>query len=239
MSVVVYGSANVDLVVTVDRHPAPGETVAALGAVRRQAGGKGLNQAIGSRRAGGHPTAFIGAVGADAEAELVRQTLQQAGVEAVLRRSATLATGFAIVTVDRSAENEIVVVAGANAALDGVTSAEASLLKSANVAVFQGETPQAGFRAAASIARGVGARILLNPSPVWALTDEEIALVDLLVVNETEARLVADQLGIAAGQIGVEAVWCALGSRFPAVVLTRGSRGALWGAGGGPPALMV
>ena len=93
MDVTVLGSANLDEVVRVARLPAPGETVLALGRDRLP-GGKGLNQAVAASRAGAR-TAFVSAVGHDAAADLLLDTLADAGVETASVRRSDLATGTA------------------------------------------------------------------------------------------------------------------------------------------------
>jgi ribokinase len=226
MSVVVFGSANVDLMVDVERHPHPGETVASVGPIRQQAGGKGLNQAIAARRAGGCATTFIGAVGSDDAAAILEGALRDGGVDMRLRRSAG-PSGSAIILLDPTAENEIVVVAGANADLVDVTTEEELVLRRSQVAIFQGETPTPGFVQAAAIVRNAGGLVILNPSPVWNISPSELALVDVLVVNEAEAILLA---GVAPDREGdLTHIWRSLRARVPAVVITLGGSGVLWG----------
>src|SRR5918998_5153603 len=76
--VVVVGSANVDLVVDVPRHPAGGETILG-GELRRSPGGKGANQAVAAARAGGADTTFVGALGRDESADLLLASLGRSG----------------------------------------------------------------------------------------------------------------------------------------------------------------
>src|SRR3954470_15119696 len=128
MRVVVVGSINVDLVVSVARLPLAGETVAG-GRFARHGGGKSANQAVAAARLGA-AVAFVGAVGddelgADAVAELERE-----GIDASWVARVAAPTGVALIVVDRGGENQIAVASGANAELDAahVESALAALL---------------------------------------------------------------------------------------------------------------
>ena len=110
--VVVLGSANVDVVIQVRVLPAPGETV--LGTTRAQhAGGKGLNQAVAAARAGAS-TAFVGTVGRDREGDLLLETMRTEGIGVGAVARVDEPTGTALVVVQESGENSIVVVPGAN-----------------------------------------------------------------------------------------------------------------------------
>src|SRR5690606_27840924 len=125
--VLVAGSANLDFVVRAPRVPAPAETILGRG-LQTFPGGKGANQAVACARAGGATTRMLLALGDDASAAPVEQSLRDAGVELVLRRAEGTATGTAFICVADDGENAIVVAPGANAtlraadlpALDGV-----------------------------------------------------------------------------------------------------------------------
>ena len=110
--VCVVGSANLDLVASTRRLPAPGETVLGTG-FAEHAGGKGLNQAIAAARAGA-TTAFIGAVGRDAAGDRLRDELVAASVDVEALARVDAPTGRALIVVDDDGENLIVVVPGAN-----------------------------------------------------------------------------------------------------------------------------
>src|ERR1051325_2318444 len=113
--VVVVGSINVDLVVTADRFPRPGETLIGT-SFARHPGGKGANQAVAAARMGAR-TVMIGAVGADPSGEFMRDTLAREGIETGLIRTIPEApTGTALITV-AGGKNSIIVIAGANAGL--------------------------------------------------------------------------------------------------------------------------
>ncbi|WP_432938140.1 ribokinase [Kribbella sp. CA-253562] len=204
--VVVVGSANVDLVLPVQRIPRPGETVLASG-LTRGPGGKGANQAVASARAGAS-TAFVAALGADDGGALLREALD--GVDLSLVQTVDEPTGTAIITVDADGENAITVAPSANATL-GLTPEARSALGEAKIVLSQLEIPFGTVQAAAEASR----YFILNAAPAAELSDELLGHVDLLVVNETEAEAVAG------------AKLSALLDRVPAVVVTLGAEGAV------------
>src|SRR6478735_2456394 len=117
--VIVVGSVNVDLVVTTERLPGPGETVVG-GRFARHHGGKGGNQAVAAARLGA-TTAFVGAVGDDAFGGAARAALEDEGIDVGgLLTLPAEPTGVALILVDAAGENSIAVAGGANAALDSV-----------------------------------------------------------------------------------------------------------------------
>ncbi|MBY0177238.1 ribokinase [Curtobacterium herbarum] len=224
-TVVVVGSLNVDQVVTVDRHPAPGETLVAT-SFALLPGGKGANQAVAAARRGA-PTVMVGSVGRDGAAQVATSLLADSGVDVTHVRAVDVPTGLATVTVDRTGENTIVVVPGANAS----TGAEAVLaasdtVASAAVVVLQGEVPADGIAAAATAATG---RVLLNLAPVVPVGRQVVLAADPLVVNEHEAALVLAQLvpgsAVPTDEAALVGALRSLGIR--SVVVTLGARGAL------------
>lgn len=224
--VVVIGSANVDSITQVARIPRPGETVLAT-SWKRLSGGKGANQAVASRLAGA-PTTFIGAVGMDADAQVVEDQLQAAGVIPALRRVPDSITGRASVIVEDSAENAIVVTPGANATLSAITPIEADLLDGARYILMQLETP---VELIASVARLIDPRrtvIALNAAPAVRVPSDALDRIGLLILNEEEANETLAHLGVApATPFSDEQVARALGGHVPQVVVTLGSRGCV------------
>jgi ribokinase len=209
--VVVVGSVNVDLVLSVRRIARPGETVLAS-AVSRGAGGKGANQAVAAARAGA-ATALVAALGDDHVGGLLRGALAANGVDLRLLRTVPEPTGRAVVTVDETGENAITVAPSANAEL--VLDEHAlDAIRRAGVVLIQLEIPMPAVRAAAA----AGRYVILNAAPAAALDDDLLADVDVLVVNEHEARIVS---GIDTDP------GAALLARVPAVIVTLGGSGAL------------
>ncbi|UQX87367.1 ribokinase [Jatrophihabitans telluris] len=182
---VVVGSANVDLVIAVRELPQRGDTVLATG-MTRGAGGKGANQAVAAARDGAGVT-FVGSLGRDADGDWLLGQLAEAGIDTSLVRRVGVPTGTAVVTVAEDGENAIVVVGGANQNLIDLTDTEVATIAGARVLLVQLEIPVQTVTAAIAAASD-RATVVLNAAPALPLPDELLRLVDVLVVNETEAR---------------------------------------------------
>ncbi|MBF9134847.1 ribokinase, partial [Plantactinospora sp. S1510] len=191
--VVVVGSTNLDLVVTTTTLPRPGETV--LGnALRTVPGGKGANQAVAAARAGAS-CAFIGAIGRDGFADQLRANLAESNVDVRGLRDVPGPSGVALIAVDASAENLIVVAPGANGELTSLADPDRVAVEAADVLLCQLEVPLSAVVQAARWARGAGTTVVLNAAPARPLPAELLDAVDLLVVNQVEAAVVAGQAG--------------------------------------------
>jgi ribokinase len=177
MSVTVVGSVNLDLVATVPQLPHPGETRAATG-LARLPGGKGANQALAIRRLG-LPVRLVAAVGVDPEADIALRLLQREGVDLSRLQRAGDPTGLALITVDASGENTIVVVAGANAMLR----VDAADVAGASAVLTVLEVPEHAIRAAARCATGL---FVLNAAPARPVPAEVLQRADLVVANRAE-----------------------------------------------------
>ncbi|GAB2953793.1 ribokinase [Streptomyces pseudoechinosporeus] len=218
----VVGSANADLVIGVDRRPGAGETV--LGSdLAVHPGGKGANQAVAAARLGAR-TALLARVGNDGHGRLLLDSMRDAGVDTTGVLVGGAPTGVALITVDPSGDNSIVVSPGANGRLtpEDVRAASA-LLAASQVVSAQLEIP---LETVEEVVRSLrpGTRFVLNPSPPRELPEDVLAACDPLIVNEHEARVV---LGADAGATPSE--WAeALLARGPrSVVVTLGEEGAL------------
>ncbi len=200
--VIVVGSVNVDLVVTVERLPAAGETVTG-GTFSRHHGGKGGNQAVAASRLGAR-VAFVGAVGGDAFGGEARAALEADGVDCTgLLTLAGTATGVALILVDARAENEIAVASGANAALtpDAVRAELARLEPGRGDVILVGtEIPVAAAAAALAAGREAGARTMLNPAPATGIGADVLAAADVITPNRTEVRQLAEALAARSGR---------------------------------------
>lgn len=224
-SVVVVGSANVDLVVDVPRHPGGGETILG-GDLRRSPGGKGANQAVAAARAGGADTTFVGALGRDESGELLLASLDRGGVRTDLVERTTAPTGTALITVSPDGENAIVVAPGANSHVR-IGPAQAERIAAADVVLAQLEIPL-DVVLAAGAARRPGAVLALNAAPSRDLPDAMWAALDLLIVNEHEARDLAGEAAAPTDPVdAAEYLAVTLLSRVPAVVVTLGGAGCL------------
>jgi ribokinase len=186
--VIVVGSVNVDLVVTVDRLPAPGETVIG-GRFSQHHGGKGGNQAVAAARLGAR-TWFVGATGDDAFGVAAREALLRDGVDVTeLLVLPGAATGVAFILVDAAGENAIAVASGANGALspEHVVAALGRLSPVPGDVLLVGhEIPTASARAAMAAGRSAGATTILNPAPAAGLDADTVALADIVTPNEGE-----------------------------------------------------
>lgn len=219
-TVLVAGSANLDLVVRAPRVPAPGETL--LGRdFARYPGGKGANQAVAAARAGGAPTRMLLALGSDDNAQPLEVSLRDAGVDCMIVRSAE-PTGVALICVADDGENAIIVASGANATLQA---ADLPALDGIGCLLLQLESPLDAVTAWARTARAAGVRVVLNaaPAPVDAVPEALLASVDVLVVNEGELAAIASACG-ASQNDGIAAQFATIG--VTCVVVTLGALGA-------------
>jgi ribokinase len=237
--VVVVGSLNLDLVVAVARLPRPGQTVAGPSA-QRSPGGKGANQAVAAARLGGR-VRLAGLVGDDGFGPELRSAVAAQGVDvAHVRTAQGSSTGMAFIMVEESGENMIAVAAGANGALTpealGGVDGLRGLLDGAGALLLQLEIPVTTCVAAAQVARELGVPVVLNAAPCPPEVAPELArllrLTDVLIVNETEAAMLAAGADVVAAVDAVDAA--ALRSLGPdVVVVTLGRRGAIADDGAG------
>ncbi|MFF4749894.1 ribokinase [Streptomyces sp. NPDC002514] len=222
----VVGSANADLVISVERRPGAGETV--LGSdLAVHPGGKGANQAVAAARLGAR-TALLARVGDDANGRLLLDSQRTAGVDTAGVLVGGAPTGVALITVDPSGDNSIVVSPGANGRLTPAdVRAAGGLLRASRVVSAQLEIP---LETVVEVVRNLGpdSRFVLNPSPPRPLPEEVLAACDPLIVNEHEAQVI---LGgdLADGAGGRPEDWArALLAKGPrSVVVTLGAQGAL------------
>lgn len=219
--VLVAGSANLDLVVRAARVPAPGETLIGRD-FARYPGGKGANQAVAAARAGGAPTHMLVALGEDANAQPLEDSLRAAGVDCKIVRSAD-PTGVALICVADDGENAIIVASGANATLQA---SDLPALDGVGCLLLQLESPFDAVTAWASAARAAGVRVVLNaaPAPAGGVPEALIAAVDVLVVNEGELSAIAAARGARAGDAIPEKL---TSTGVDCVVVTLGALGAV------------
>lgn len=186
--VFVAGSINMDVVATADRHPMVGETVAGR-QVLYFPGGKGANQAVAASRLGAGTT-LIGRLGRDSFGAELRTFLGDQGIDlGSIKETAEAHTGTAIITVAK-ADNTIVVIPGSNALVSADDVADVPVAKG-DVAVSQFEIPLPTIAAFFRRAREAGVVTVLNPAPAQNMSGELLALVDILVLNETELGFLA------------------------------------------------
>jgi ribokinase len=189
-SLTVVGSINLDLVARVERLPRPGETVSAT-ALTRVPGGKGANQAVGAARLGAR-VRMVGAVGTDAFADEALAGLREAGVQLDVEHLHDAPTGVALISVDDAGDNEIVVVAGANARVEP---------REVDGAVLcQLEIPVRAVEAVAARA----SFFALNAAPARPLPAAVVDSADLVVVNRYELEVLDAHPRLVALTLGAE-----------------------------------
>ena len=190
MTVIVFGSANVDLVMPVSTLPMPGETVLTQD-YHAVPGGKGANQALAVKRAG-VPANFVGAVGKDHYAGCALSLLREesVGLEATLVSDRP--TGCAVVMVDAEGENSIVVASGANLDVRAHQVSDA-LLQSNRVLILQQEVSFEENESLGCRAQQAGLQIVLNLAPATQIPTGLLANTNFLIVNEVEAAFLAGE----------------------------------------------
>lgn len=182
-SVVVFGSIMKDLTFTCDAFPARGQTV--VGRLDSGQGGKGSNQAIASGRCG-VPTVFVGATGSDGFAGEVKAFYARCGISCQLKIKAGASTGTAVILLDRTGQNQIVIAGAANQRLSAADLSP-RLLASARVLLVQLEANQAATHTVLRRARAAGVTTILNPAPMRSdFAPAMLRQVDFLIPNETE-----------------------------------------------------
>ncbi len=175
--IAVVGSINADLVVQMPKLPGRGETVSSA-EPQWYPGGKGANQAVAAARMGAN-VAMFGAVGTDEPGQMCLSALTQSGVNIDSVAQVSTPTSTALVMVEESGENQIVVADGANQH----ASFNAVQISSADAVIVQFEIPESVIIEAGKSASGI---FCVNAAPVREISDELAELIDLLIVNEIE-----------------------------------------------------
>ncbi len=220
----VLGSINADHILNLTHFPRPGETV--IGKQYQIAfGGKGANQAVAAGRAGAD-IAFIACVGADDIGERIRQQLQQDRIDtAPVEIVADEATGVAMIFVNGEGENNIGIYSGANAALTpACVDRHQQVIADAEALLMQLESPLESVLAAAKIARANATQVILNPAPATHLSDEMLALIDIITPNETEAEILTG-IAVKSDEDAAHAAQALHDKGISTVLITLGRRG--------------
>jgi len=224
--IVVVGSLNMDLVMRMPRAPGGGETLPGHD-FATLAGGKGANQAVACARMGAS-VAMVGRVGLDANGDTLRAALLADGIHAdQVKPLASTHTGVASIWVEDDGQNRIVVAPGANGLMDvgGVAQAGAAI-DAARMLIVQLEVPMATVQAAVERAHAAGASVLMNPAPAAPLPDALWPLIDILVVNESEAAALAAIPVVDPASAGIAGT--ALRAHGPGrVIVTLGAQGVV------------
>lgn len=225
--IAVVGSANVDLTTFTDAFPRPGETIFGR-EFHLGFGGKGANQAVAASLCGAR-VSMVARVGDDLFGPATIGNFAARGIDTThVRVTPGVSSGVAPIFVDRSGENRILVVKGANDhLLPADIDAAAGTLRAADCLVLQLEIPLETVYYTLRFARRHGIRSILNPAPAQPLSFEALADADYVIPNETEAEALA---GMPVRNLE-EARACAAaltGRGLRGVILTLGANGALW-----------
>lgn len=229
--ITVVGSLNMDLVVRTPRIPKPGETIIGRD-FHLIPGGKGANQAVAAGKLGAEVN-MIGRVGQDDFGQSLLENLARDGVlSGCVVRDPRSSTGVALISVEDSGQNNIIVVAGANMELSAADiDASEECISQSQMLLAQQEIPSEVVQRAFELARRHGVKTVLNPAPARPVNAEILRNVDFLVPNETETSLLTglpvetpEQLEAAAARL--------LAMGVGTVIMTLGSRGALLSSAG-------
>ncbi len=226
--VVVVGAHLQGLFLQVDTIPREGESVLGHSFQEPLDGGKATSQAVIAARLGA-PTAFVTVLSRDARGQRWRAFLEQEGIDLQWCVESNLPTDLGVVLLPPSGIPAIVTILDANRALDGtVVECASPVLRSASVVVCQLEAPQEAALAAFRIARAAGGRTILNPAPAEELTPELLALTDIVIPNEHEARILLGLTEDTEGENGPKALARRLAEHLagPTVIMTAGAAGA-------------
>jgi ribokinase len=225
MTIIVLGGINEDIVVSVADLPRRGETITANG-VSHCAGGKGLNQAIGAARQGS-TVRMLGAVGNDAAGAFLMDVMAREAIDtsaiAVLE---THSSGQAYITLTASADNTIIVNAGANTAFGATQVAETNI--EAGVFLTQFEATLGAIEALFTSPQGRAGTRILNAAPALPEGRPLLALADIVILNETELQVFADLPEIPEAEADIVTAAKKMAARADqTVIVTLGSLGCI------------
>lgn len=221
-----------DLVTRASRLPRGGETLVGQ-SFATVPGGKGANQAVAAARLGAE-VAMIGCIGSDAYGAQLRDALLVEGIDCQAVSEVPGSSGVALIVVDDSSQNAIVIVAGSNGQLTPASLlAFDAVLQAAEVIVCQLEVPMDTVGYALKRGCELGKTVILNPAPASGpLPADWYACIDYLIPNESEASALSgvpvdslDSAKVAATHL--------LKAGVGKVIVTLGSQGALFADGQG------
>lgn len=223
--IIVVGSSNTDMIVRSERLPRPGESVVG-GEFMMAGGGKGANQAVTVARLG-HKVVFAAALGRDIFGDAAESQYRRFGIDTSYIVRKNTPSGVALIMVDSNAQNSISVALGANNCLtvEDIMPALESI-KSGDILLLQLEIPMETIDECVAIAHSKGARVVLNPAPAAAVSEQTLSKLYLITPNQTEAEtltgvVVKDE---ATARLAAEIL---ISRGVERVVVTMGSAGAL------------
>jgi len=224
--IVVAGSSSTDMVIKADHLPSPGETIIG-NTFFMNPGGKGANQAVAAARLGGN-VIFIAKTGNDVFGRQSVQIFEEEGINTdYIIEDAKNPSGVAMITVDKNAENCIVVALGANGTMvPNDLTKSVKIIEEATIVLMQLEIPLQTVEYIASIAASHGAKVLLNPAPALELPDSLLKNLFIITPNRKEAEMLT---GIEVKDIETakEAARIIKKRGVENVIVTLGSEGAI------------
>lgn len=221
--ILVIGSLNMDITLRMERAPEAGETLTADSLITSP-GGKGANQAYAAGKLGGDVT-MLGAVGQDVYGEELCSNLASVGVDiSGIRKIAGVPTGTAVIFVEHTGENRIVLVSGANSMVDRTYIDEhIDKIRDCEIVMLQLEIPLDTVIYAAKRAKEMGKTVILDPAPaIPNISAELLSCVDYIKPNETELNMILtgktdslqfDESLEQVQKLGIKNVWVTLGSQ--------------------------
>jgi len=226
LKTLVVGSMNMDLVVKVDEIPKIGETL--LGNELLQIpGGKGANQGVAMAKLNSD-VSFLGKLGKDSFGESLASSMESSGVNMDNVDYTQDSTGIAVINVDKSGNNNIIVIPGANGKVDKeYLQKNEKAFKEADIVVFQLEIPLQTVKEGLRISKAFGKTTILNPAPAEELDDEMIENIDILIPNEHELERIS-KVKISDKDSMLRAANLLIEKGVKKIIVTLGSEGVLY-----------
>ncbi len=225
--IIVFGSLNIDMLLQVEKLPQPGETVKSP-YYDWVPGGKGANQAIAAGRASqqGQKVAMVGKVGDDGFGTRCLNNLKRESINISGVGTSAKPTGCAAVIFDRSAENQIIVASGANADAEA-EQVPNEVLDSNYVVLMQMEVRPDENWSLIQRAHAKGATTILNLAPAHVVPKYALEALDYLIVNQIEARQIAEKLGLALEEDAMKLAHSLAKSCDLTCIITIGPKGSV------------
>lgn len=224
--IIVIGSSNTDMVIKADRIPVPGETIMG-GDFIMSSGGKGANQAVAAARLKGN-VYFIAKTGNDLFGKRSIEQYKKEGIYVDnIYSDPILPSGVALIMVDANGENSIAVASGANRSLgkEDIQKAQ-SIIEKGDILLMQLEIPTETVEYAAQIASQQGIKVILNPAPAKALSNELLQNLYIIIPNETEAEILSG-VKVTDYESARKAADIISAKGVDIVIVTLGDKGAL------------
>jgi len=225
--ILVVGPSNTDMIIKLERLPTPGETLVG-GEFATAGGGKGANQAVQCARLGA-PVILLARIGKDPFGDGSVEQFQKEGIDiSFLIRDSEHHSGIALIFVDRRGENMIAVAPGSNSFLNKEDVERArEAFRTSSALLLQLEIPLEPVEASVALAKEEGTTVILNPAPAQPLPQSVLANIDILVPNETEAKILCGfppEEDIPPQKLGE----MLLGKGIKQVIITLGAKGSIY-----------